>query len=95
MGNPVPLCSVEGCTREHKAHGYCNAHSKRWLRTGDAGTAEISPRARRETTCTVEGCTRVHRMDGLCRAHYQRMLRTGEVGSGEIGTRSRRPDVNP
>lgn len=28
-------CSATGCPRDHAAHGYCDAHLKRWLRTGD------------------------------------------------------------
>lgn len=29
------MCSVEGCERPHKARGYCAAHYKRVLATGD------------------------------------------------------------
>src|SRR5690242_2303256 len=33
------LCSVAGCERKHNSRGYCDAHAKRWRRTGDAGAA--------------------------------------------------------
>lgn len=33
---PVRPCSVDGCSRRHKAHGYCSLHYRRWLRHGDA-----------------------------------------------------------
>jgi hypothetical protein len=29
------MCSIEGCDRPHKAKGYCAAHYKRFLTTGD------------------------------------------------------------
>ena len=29
------MCQVEGCDRPHKARGYCDAHYKRVLATGD------------------------------------------------------------
>lgn len=28
-------CSISGCTREHLARGWCNAHYQRWERHGD------------------------------------------------------------
>ncbi len=31
----MDVCSVNGCDRLHKSHGYCAAHVNRWLRHGD------------------------------------------------------------
>ncbi len=28
-------CSIDGCDRAHKGHGYCNTHYKRFVRHGD------------------------------------------------------------
>ncbi len=30
-----PICSISGCERLAKAHGWCGKHYKRWLKTGD------------------------------------------------------------
>lgn len=35
MDKPKRTCSVDGCGRPHRAHGFCNAHAKRWQRWGD------------------------------------------------------------
>lgn len=32
---PRPKCSVEGCSRPHKARGLCSTHYSRWWETGD------------------------------------------------------------
>jgi hypothetical protein len=32
-----PLCTVDGCGREHKARGYCSMHYARALRAGEVG----------------------------------------------------------
>ena len=42
MTRPKRPCSVEGCNRPHKSHGYCKPHSARFKRYGDpmAGPTE-------------------------------------------------------
>ena len=32
---PTRVCTVEGCEREPRAHGWCQMHYRRWLATGD------------------------------------------------------------
>jgi hypothetical protein len=34
---PKTTCSIEGCAKPTRARGWCEAHYKRWRRTGDAG----------------------------------------------------------
>lgn len=29
------ICSIEGCTRPHRARGWCNQHYQRWYKWGD------------------------------------------------------------
>lgn len=35
VGGPARRCTVAGCERPHKAHGYCRTHYRRWQRHGD------------------------------------------------------------
>ncbi len=39
-------CSIDGCDREHYGRGLCNMHWQRWLRSGEAGTADKWPAKR-------------------------------------------------
>lgn len=74
MAPPKRYCEVEGCSNPRFGHGYCNAHYKRWRKTGDPGSAEM----RKKTEfCTVEGCLRKHTAKGLCHSHLNRYNRTG------------------
>lgn len=33
------VCTVEGCGRKHKGHGYCDTHWQRWRKTGSVESA--------------------------------------------------------
>ncbi len=35
VGGPPRRCTLPGCDRAHKAHGYCRTHYRRWQRHGD------------------------------------------------------------
>jgi hypothetical protein len=43
-GESMRTCEVEGCTKKHKAHGYCSKHAQRVLRHGNPDT--VKPRGR-------------------------------------------------
>jgi hypothetical protein len=43
-------CSIDGCGKPHKAHGWCQMHYFRWRRTGDP---EALPRRRACASSTV------------------------------------------
>ena len=80
MGRP-PLkktCTVEGCERPHKSHGYCATHYKQFLRG-----APITPILKRDynhgLVCSVEGCDEPEKARGLCSTHYKRWERHGRA----------------
>lgn len=53
------ICSVDGCPRPHKAHGWCDTHYRRWLKRGDPGTdvpQSTSDVWQRVNKDTVAGC---------------------------------------
>lgn len=72
------ICSVEGCDRPHKAHGWCSPHYRRWQRHGDAGSLVIPRRTvtprlpKPKRTCSLDGCDKTHLALGLCAVHRDR-----------------------
>ncbi|MDQ0842413.1 hypothetical protein QFZ68_002093 [Streptomyces sp. V1I6] len=76
-------CTVEGCGRGHYGHGYCNAHYKRWRKSGQAGPTAIAPQAATHAVapvpCSVVDCTDKARGHGLCSKHYQRARTHGDI----------------
>ena len=72
------VCQFDGCTRPHKARGYCQTHYSQWMRG-----SEFSPIKSRERVklpeCIEEGCAEPVKAKGLCKAHYQRFLRHGHT----------------
>lgn len=63
-------CSVDGCTKDHVARGYCSRHYQRWARLG---TVELPA----DRMCSVEGCEEKHHGRGYCRRHGERVRRNG------------------
>lgn len=72
-------CTVPGCTRPHKARGYCQTHYAQWkrgveimpvIRTRDRNPPEL---------CTEPGCSSPVQAKGLCQMHYARLLRYGHT----------------
>lgn len=81
---PARLCSVDGCERHHAARGYCDRHLRRWLRTGDSGSAEVrrcGPKPKAPRPCLVDGCERPRRGPEYCQMHKTRVQRGGDPGS--------------
>ncbi|GAA1283602.1 hypothetical protein GCM10009579_51270 [Streptomyces javensis] len=76
-------CAVEDCGRKHEARGWCNAHYKRWRKTGSVGPAEVAhqkpTRATTPITCSIADCTGKARGHGLCSKHYQRARNHGDA----------------
>lgn len=35
MAKPIRICSVDGCDKRCRGHGYCHAHYRRWVKYGD------------------------------------------------------------
>ena len=68
---PNRTCSIEGCERPHKGHGYCRPHLERWKRNGDPGGPQITV-YRPGATCSAEGCDHKVEAHGLCNMHYKR-----------------------
>lgn len=59
-------CSIEECSNNHKALGYCWKHYKMFKRHGN-------PLYKKEKkVCSVDECNNIHRAFGLCYNHYQK-----------------------
>lgn len=63
-------CMLDGCQRPRIYRLYCNAHHRRWKRTGDPGPVEVKGASPGPPVCRFSGCERQRRSDGLCSAHY-------------------------
>lgn len=58
-------CGVEGCKKEYRAKGYCDAHYKSWRR-GELGHA-------RYKTCEAPECKKKRAAQGaLCEEHAKK-----------------------
>lgn len=72
------FCTAEGCSRKHKARGWCQTHYMMFKRGSEVGP--IKPRERNKPEqCIEEGCNEPVKAKGLCKAHYQRLLRHGHT----------------
>lgn len=71
----VRKCSIEGCTREHRAKGLCNKHYTRKFRTG---TVELTREmeVNRGKTCAGPECDRPAYTKGLCATHYHQQYKS-------------------
>lgn len=72
-------CTVPGCTRPHKARGYCQAHYQHFKRGVPIGREIVT----RDTTpyehCMEPECESPVKSKGLCKMHYARLLRHGHT----------------
>jgi hypothetical protein len=73
-------CSIDRCSRAHKARGLCGTHYRRWARCGDPLHTEFEW-TRKGTPCRYAECDRPRHGGGrgYCTLHYQR-LRRGKHG---------------
>jgi len=74
------ICSLEDCTGEVKARGFCNKHYERFRK---AGTTDRPPNYQVANTdpCRVDGCERPPtRRLAWCEMHYYRNRRDGSAG---------------
>lgn len=77
-------CSVDGCSRPHRARGYCKSHYERWRRGCTENEIE-TPIGELEDTrdhslpdeCSLEGCARDYYARHLCERHYAQKRKYG------------------
>lgn len=86
-------CAVDACPRPVYAKGFCQAHYKRWRRTGDALPDIDIGATRQRRTCSVDGCDLPVDSDGLCHGHDQRRRRTGDTQPEVPLGRRRQPET--
>lgn len=68
-----PKCGLDGCSKDHYAKGYCQAHYNRLWQSGKISNRPISkPRYNRvRGKCSLPGCDSPHFANKLCQIHYQ------------------------
>lgn len=66
------LCQIEGCSKKHKAYGYCSMHYRRLKTNG------LSERPRDGRNCAVKDCSRKCTRNLYCDKHYYRFKRYGD-----------------
>ena len=65
---PYPVCAYTGCRRDGIARGYCRAHLRKLIRSGELQVVQ----GRNPPVCTTEGCDGKPRSKGLCNRCYMR-----------------------
>lgn len=70
-------CSIDGCSRQHKARGWCGTHYRRWSQHGDPLLVK-QEWTKKGTPCSHAGCGRPRHggARGYCHLHYQRVMRS-------------------
>ena len=70
---------MAGCSRPHKARGYCGTHYAQFFRGAEV-VAEIKTRvSEKPPACSEPDCGQPVKAKGLCKAHYARFLRHGHT----------------
>jgi hypothetical protein len=77
-------CSVDGCGRRHKRHGFCEFHADRNAKYGSPLAGPRKKEKRRGVPCLVENCGKpsIGGGDGYCGKHFARYRRYGDPLSG-------------
>jgi len=76
-------CTVEGCSNEVVARGWCGKHYRRWKRHGSTEPTRMSNQGKE---CSVPGCGNPASKKALCAMHYTRQWLHGDVGGPEPQT---------
>jgi len=71
-------CSVEDCTREFFAKGWCRAHYSRNQRYGTPEGSGIALQKVKTTECSVKDCGSSARVHGMCAKHEKRVRLYGD-----------------
>ena len=72
--NEHALCSIPGCIYPSHAHGYCNAHARRYNANGLVGIDAPMTRSKNHvpTLCCIPKCEKFARANKMCGGHYTR-----------------------
>jgi hypothetical protein len=75
----VRVCQVHDCTRPYYAKGYCAAHYRRLLITGDVDAEKPLRMARYPDGATCAQCHTVRPYaKGLCKSCYNKQMHDGQ-----------------
>ena len=67
------LCTIAGCAKRHKGHGFCSTHLTRWRKHGDPFKKDKpGVPAKEPAKCSVTGCEQHFYGKGFCRLHWRR-----------------------
>jgi Recombination endonuclease VII len=69
------MCSIDGCSKQARARGWCAAHWKRWRTYGDPLMTKYG---QPKPPCSIEGCSSPAYGKGWCSLHWQRWRRHGD-----------------
>jgi hypothetical protein len=75
---PTP-CSVEGCNRIAVTRGWCQAHYRRFWRTGVVDADRPIGARAEPAQCAAHGCAAIATERGWCHGHYLRWVRLGGI----------------
>src|ERR1039458_9860238 len=74
------FCAVDICERPAHVRGWCDAHYRRWQKTGNVfAEVPLERRIKRIGACYEDGCGRPIDTNGLCVTHSRRLLRFGSI----------------
>ena len=68
------ICSIPGCSKKHRGHGWCANHYAQWYRHGDP--LYVAPQ--RVRLCEYLDCQNKHHANGLCMKHHLRRYKYGD-----------------
>ena len=74
------LCSIEGCSKIHKAKGYCRKHYERWFNNGNPLIALRN--YEHSDNCSIANCNKPYARRGYCHGHYKRLM-NGDINENK------------